>query len=194
MEIFGLYFIVYLMGIVLYMIAILICNAVSTKYSKFIVVTFFPLTFFLLFNDLRIFINNYLTQNNLKQMNFKILSKAMGFMFLPTFGVLTMLLVGFFDPIAMWNFIKSNDGWAITIRIFIFIAEVSLITTMYFQYLKEDIKKQFMTGETPVKSSRNVDSYTDVKDLFNNRNSNDKYIGHSTENKNLILIERKSGE
>jgi len=79
-------------------------------------------------------------------MNYKLLGKAMSFMFLPTLGILIILLVGFFDPIAMWIFIKSNDGWAVFTRVVLLIAEIALITSLYFHYL-EDYKKQNITQE-----------------------------------------------
>lgn len=124
-------------------------------------------------------------------MNFKILGKAMGFMFLPTLGVLLMLLVGFFDPIQMWNWIKSDSAWAIIVRIFIFVIEISLITYLYFDYLKkeinENIKKE--TGSDGICKSISYSTY--ARNMFDDTSSSDKYILEYTKNPNVVIIERK---
>lgn len=96
----------------------------------------YPIIPFLLLKDLIIFLINKLKQT---QMNLRILGKAMGYMFMPTLGVLLMLLVGFFDPWAMWEFIKSNSFWAILIRIILFLAEIILIAVMYSHFEEKEI-------------------------------------------------------
>lgn len=96
-------------------------------------------------------------------MDFKILGKAMGYMFMPTLGVLLMLLVGFFDPIAMWNFIKSDNGWAIVIRVVLFLAETGLIYVMYQHFLKKDIienAETYISGK-PDKACNAGDDFDD---------------------------------
>lgn len=121
-------------------------------------------------------------------MNLKVLGKAMGFMFLPTLGVLLMLVVGFFDPMAMWSWIKSNDGWAIFVRIVLFVAEVGLVVVMYFYYLEEETKKQALDGNGS-KNGERRSSRTEICDLFKNGSSRDSFRVFETENANIRIVE-----
>lgn len=123
--------------------------------------------------------------------NIKILFKAMSFMFLPTLAVLTLLLVGFFDPIAMWTFIKSNSGGAVTIRIILFLAEISLVWHFYYKYQQEDIileaqkdVEEFLKGR-PFKTMRA--SY-DLEDIKSHWRSSDSCEIYNTPNKNIVII------
>ena len=153
-----------------------------------------PLLPILLFGDLIIYINNYLTKNNLNQMNLKILGKAMGFMFLPTLGVLLMLLVGFFDPIMLWTWIKSPSGWAVFTRVILFLLETGLVILMYFHYMKEENKNK-LKSECKIDplSEIPIGKYTDIYEVFKGGTSGDSYNYYKnyTENPNIVLIERK---
>lgn len=125
-------------------------------------------------------------------MNLRVLGKAMGFMFLPTLGVLLMLVVGFFDPMAMWNWIKSNDGWAIAVRILLFLAETGLVVVMYFYYLEKDAKDGALKGTKgqPAYVSR---SYrTELREIFHNASSDDHFKIFDTESSNIKVIEHIS--
>ena len=153
-----------------------------------------PLLPIFLFRDLIVYINNYLTKNNLKQMNLKILGKAMGFMFLPTLGVLLMLLVGFFDPIMLWTWIKSPSGWAVFTRVVLFLLETGLVILMYFYYLEEENKNKLKSEcKIDLSSEKQVSKYTDVYEVFNDKTSSDSYTYYKnyTENPNITIIERK---
>ena len=153
-----------------------------------------PLLPIFLFRDLILYINNYLTKNNLKQMNLKILGKAMGFMFLPTLGVLLMLLVGFFDPIMLWTWIKSPSGWAVFTRVVLFLLETGLVILMYFYYLEEENKNKLKSEcKIDLSSEKQVSKYTDVYEVFNDKTSSDSYTYYKnyTENPNITIIERK---
>ena len=153
-----------------------------------------PLLPILLLRDLILYINNYLTKNNLKQMNLKILGKAMGFMFLPTLGVLLMLLVGFFDPIMLWTWIKSPSGWAVFTRVVLFLLETGLVILMYFYYLEEENKNKLKSEcKIDLSSEKQVSKYTDVYEVFNDKTSSDSYTYYKnyTENPNITIIERK---
>jgi len=121
-------------------------------------------------------------------MNLKVLGKAMGFMFLPTLGVLLMLVVGFFDPIAMWNWIKSNDGWAIFVRIVLFLLETGLVVVMYFYYLDEETKKQAFDGKG-AKNGERRNSRTEICDLYRTATSRDAFRVFETENANIRIVE-----
>lgn len=121
-------------------------------------------------------------------MNLKVLGKAMGFMFLPTLGVLLMLIVGFFDPIAMWNWIKSDAGWAIATRIILFVVEIGLVVVLYYQYLDEEIKKNAMAGNYPKTKGYTARYTSELRDILNGH-SDDTYKVYNTESSNIKLIE-----
>ena len=127
-------------------------------------------------------------------MNLKILGKAMGFMFLPTLGVLLMLLVGFFDPIMLWTWIKSPSGWAVFTRVVLFLLETGLVILMYFYYLEEENRNK-LKSEYKIDSSSEiqVSKYTDVYEVFKDKTSSDSYNYYKnyTEDPNITLIERK---
>lgn len=192
MDLFSI-FILYLFGMAIITLIYAISeNWKFNKFDKFDYYIFvYPIIpFIYLFQFLNKY-NNYLNSNNLKQMNLKILGKAMGFMFLPTLGVLLMLLVGFFDPIMLWNWIKSDSGWAVFTRIIIFILEVGLVTILYFDYLKKEIKENAKS----IKGSEEEMCYnTDLYALWGDRKDNDhfKFYKTKTEDSNIIIIERKS--
>ena len=154
-----------------------------------------PLLPILLLRDLILYINNYLTKNNLKQMNLKILGKAMGFMFLPTLGVLLMLLVGFFDPIILWTWIKSPSGWAIFTRVLLFLLETGLVILMYFHYLEEENHNKYIAECDDVKVNRSnrksVPGIDNMYDLFPRDGVPYTYFKIPTEDPNIVLIERK---
>lgn len=122
-------------------------------------------------------------------MNLKVLGKAMGFMFLPTLGVLLMLVVGFFDPMAMWNWIKSNDAWAIFVRIVLFIAEVGLVVVMYFYYLDEEIKNAALKGTKGQFAYMTRNYRTELREVFGNSSSDDHFKIFETESSNVRVIE-----
>ena len=153
-----------------------------------------PLLPILLFRDLIVYINNHLTKNNLNQMNLKILGKAMGFMFLPTLGVLLMLLVGFFDPIMLWTWIKSPSGWAVFTRVVLFLLETGLVIIMYFHYMEEENKNK-LKSECKIDplSEIPISRFTDIHEVFKSKTSGDSYIYYKnyTENPDIVLIERK---
>lgn len=115
----------------------------------------------------------------------------MGFMFLPTLGVLLMLTVGFFDPIAMWNWIKSDDGWAIFTRIVLFLAEIVLVTVLYFYYLQEDRAKDIISNAAK-NSTKGTKVYygTDIYQIFDNASSNRDHYVCTTEDDDIKIIRR----
>ncbi len=188
----------YLVGLLLVflMVAMLAAMDIDWKYLDLHPLYMFawPLLPILLLRDLILYINNYLTKNNLKQMNLKILGKAMGFMFLPTLGVLLMLLVGFFDPIMLWTWIKSPSGWAVFTRVVLFLLETGLVILMYFYYLEEENRNK-LKSEYKIDSSSEiqVSKYTDVYEVFKDKTSSDSYNYYKnyTEDPNITLIERK---
>ena len=134
--------------------------------------------------------NNYLNKNNLKQMDLKILGKAMGFMFFPTLGVLLMLLVGFFDPIAMWTWIKSDSGWAVFTRIIIFLIETGLVTALYFDYLEKDKIEKINSENKVIDKQKEVRYDQNIRYLFSDTNYEHKYYLHQTEDPQIVLVKQ----
>ena len=184
-------FATYIIGAGIACIIGLIIADSNWKYAEGEFIIVWPALLYLLPHDFIKYTNNYLNKNNLKQMNFKILGKAMGFMFLPTLGVLLMLLVGFFDPIQMWNWIKSDSAWAIIVRIFIFVIEISLITYLYFDYLEEEINENIKKETESDGTCKSINYSTYARDMFDDASSSDKYILKYTKNPNVVIIERK---
>ena len=175
-------FATYIIGAGIACIIGLIIEDSNWKYAEGEFIIVWPALLYLLPHDFIKYTNNYLNKNNLKQMNFKILGKAMGFMFLPTLGVLLMLLVGFFDPIQMWNWIKSDSAWAIIVRILI-----SKLGNNYTTEINENIEKE--TGSDGTCKSINYSTY--ARDMFDDTSSSDKYILKYTKNPNVVIIECK---
>ncbi len=137
------------------------------------------------------FLLNKLTEpfKNLDKMNYKILGKAMGYMFMPTLGVLLMLLVGFCDPIAMWTFIKSTCFWAVAIRIILFIAEVVLILVMYDHFMEKEIMAnadKYASSKPAGKVDANSEFRT--RSCFGSANYNDTVEIYNTEDDSIKVI------
>ena len=190
MEIVFIILLCYLVSVMCNLLIALILEDSDWKYAKFEYVFIWPVLLYLLPRDLIKFINNYLNKNNLKQMNFKILGKAMGFMFLPTLGVLLMLLIGFFDPIMLWNWIKSDSGWAIFTRIIIFLLETGLVILLYFDYLKKDQIENIHKKNRSENNNKSLGYSTYVRDFYENGQSNDNYTLTYTEDPNIVIITR----
>lgn len=124
-------------------------------------------------------------------MNYKLLGKAMSFMFLPTLGVLIILLVGFFDPIAMWLFIKSNDGWAVFTRVVLLIAEIALITSLYFHYLEDYKKQNIAQEEKKVIIKDNINKYESITAFVNGSfDSDSRWLSYKGWNNNITILEK----
>ena len=124
-------------------------------------------------------------------MNLRALGRALGFMFLPTFAILVVLIVGFFNPVAMWTWIKSNDGWAIFTRVAMLLAEIVLVVILYFQYLREEIMEAANNKKFDQSRANAVSWNKDVYDLFNNRSSDDYYFCYKTKDPDIVIVERK---
>ena len=199
MELIVIIFISYLVGLVItFLIGAMLADMdIEWKYLDIhpLWILAWPLLPILLFRDLIVYINNYLTKNNLNQMNLKILGKAMGFMFLPTLGVLLMLLVGFFDPIMLWTWIKSPSGWAVFTRVVLFLLETGLVILMYFHYLEEENRSKYIAECDDVKVNRSnrksIPGIDNMYDLFPRDGVSYTYFKIPTEDPNIVLIERK---
>lgn len=142
--------------------------------------------------------NKKLNKKNLKKMNLRILLKAMSLMFLPTMAVLFVLLVGFFDINAMWVWIKSNSGGAIFARIAMLLAEICLVTYLYFYYLeeeKEKIKAEALNGKER-KDATHHDFSTSLGRIFTGFGgygtdpTKFTYTAWSTPSSDVVIIER----
>lgn len=123
-------------------------------------------------------------------MNFKILMQALKFACLPTISILTLLFFGFFSIDKTIEFIASDNGWAIALRVILVIAEIALVWIMYDYYLDIAIKeKLFDSPESKLKGQK-VSWNESTYNLFQG-DSSDAYIKYKTSKENYILIERK---
>jgi len=139
-------------------------------------------------------IKNYHKRLKHTKMNLKILMKAMSFMFLPTLGVLAMLLVGFFDPIALWDFIKGNTAGAVIIRVLLFIAELVLVGIMYEKYMGEEKEQNIIKSASSLTDDNAFDESGDQY-LYrmwhdSGRSSDYKFERYKTEDNNIVIIKR----
>lgn len=179
---------IYLSGCFIYFMSV-ITDILPNKYDSAKQMLLWPITLFISITKLKITNNYSITKNS--KMNLKILFKAMSFMFLPTLGVMLLLLVGFWSVTDLWKFITSDTGGAITIRILLFIAECGLVIGMYFYYLDEYTKEQLLKGDVKNKPKKPASGISYIEDVFfNGRMRGSKYYIYGTENSNLILIER----
>ena len=91
----------------------------------------------------------------------------------------------------MWVFIKSNDGWAVFTRVVLLIAEIALITTLYFNYL-EDYKKQNMAQEKEkVIIKDNINKYESIPAFVNGSfDSDSRWLSYKGWNNNITILEK----
>lgn len=128
---------------------------------------------------------------NLTNMKTKYLFQALRFACLPTLSVLMLLFFGFFSISKTLEFISSNDGLAIAIRVLLFIAEVGLILSMYDYYKKIGEREEVLGSGEKSGVGINVSSRTYVHDI-GHWSYDDKFIMYATTNKDMVLIERIS--
>lgn len=136
---------------------------------------------------------NYLKTKQFNKMNYKILGKAMGFMFAPTLGILLMLLVGFFDPIAMWTFIKSDTAGAVITRLVMFVLEVGFVIGLYVSYMEEESKKEVLDqiNSGNIGEAKEITHNDYISNIIRRDNYDDKYVYYNTHNPDIKIIERK---
>jgi amino acid permease len=72
-------------------------------------------------------------------MTTKALMKAMGFMFIPTFSVLTLIFFWFLSWTEFVAFITSKSGWAGFLRMVLLLAEIALVWFFYTKYNEQDV-------------------------------------------------------
>lgn len=122
-------------------------------------------------------------------MKIKAFMMALKFACLPTLSLLVLLFFGFFSISKTIDFIASNNGWAIFLRIFCVIAEIVLVILMYNKYLKEECLKN--AGKS-VASGNQISANERLFECFGDRysaNSNRYYL-HRTEHPDVIVIKR----
>lgn len=121
-------------------------------------------------------------------MKLKAFMMALKFACLPTLSILVLLFFGFFSISRTIEFISSNNGWAIFLRILSVIIEIALIWFMYEKYLKEETLKS--AGKN-VSSGKQIVSNERIYECFNDTyNSANKYYLHKTEHPDIIVIQR----
>lgn len=124
-------------------------------------------------------------------METKYLFQALKFACLPTLSILTLLFFGFFDIAKTIEFISSDNGWAIALRVFLVIAEMLLIYGMYDYYKTEGDKKEIRerTGLTDNDKGNYVSYSTSIYHLHENWGSQCNYKAY-IKSDDIVLIER----
>lgn len=127
------------------------------------------------------------TYKNLKIMKLKAFTKALQYAFIPTAALLILLFFAFFDVSDTIDFISSNQGGAIALRIIAFVLEVVLVTILYFRNLKEIIVEE---GIKNLKSKRKaIYPNSDMRDLLQGSRDDDYYV-YDTDHPKMKIIER----
>ena len=91
------------------------------------------------------------------------------------------------------EFISSDSGWAVFLRVVVFLAEIGLIVYFYLTYLKEEIineaskNKESLVGQSKKES---ISRRKQVEEFFGSTSYSDEYYQYATEHKNIIIIER----
>lgn len=89
-----------------------------------------------------------------------ILLKAISFMLLPSLVILGVILIGFFNWTNFVNFMTSDSGWAIFVRLLMIVLELVLVCIMYQYYDEKEkieiVKKNLKENpfSNPVKKVR----------------------------------------
>jgi hypothetical protein len=121
--------------------------------------------------------------------NYKILLKALSFMFLPTLSVLSLILVGFFSWSKFVSFITSDSGFAMFIRIALALGEIFFVYLLYRHYEKEEILNNEVENKGRIIKeggySDNEYQYFKMYDRLNH-----KFRSYATSNSDLVILER----
>lgn len=122
-------------------------------------------------------------------MKVKAFMMALKFACLPTLSLLVLLFFGFFSISKTIDFIASNNGWAIFLRIFSVIVEIALVWFMYNKYLKEESLK---TAGKSVATGTRISNQDRIFECFGDTYSNNlnNYYLHRTEHSDVIVIKR----
>ncbi len=125
-------------------------------------------------------------------MKAKYLFQALKFACLPTLSVLTLLFFGFFNIRKTLDFIGSDNGWAVFLRILLVILEIALIVIVYYHYeqkgILEDIKKN--AGNAVDDKGISISYHDSIYNLFTGQSSNHKFYLHRTDNENISIVTR----
>ncbi len=122
-------------------------------------------------------------------MKTKALLRALKFVCLPTASLLLLLFFGFFSITKTIDFISSDSGWAIFLRVIVFLGEIGLVVYLYLIYLKEETKNEIIKKANGL-TKENVYADKRTRDLFYNASYSDEYVKHTTESKDIIIVER----
>ncbi len=122
--------------------------------------------------------------------NYKVLLKAISFMFLPTISILFVVFIGFFSITDFISFITAKSGGAIFLRVVLVLAEIIFVCVMYNHYYKLDVIKN---KDNYIKEG-NIINYTTstyVERFFKSGNSSGrKFKSYATDNENIVVIEK----
>lgn len=103
--------------------------------------------------------------------NYKILLKAISFMFLPTFSVCFLIFMYFLNWNNFYTFISSQDVYSGIIRLCLLVLECIVVYNLYNYYLNKekenfDIIKINDNVELITIQTKKTDSYMYVNDLI----------------------------
>lgn len=122
--------------------------------------------------------------------NYKVLLKAISFMFLPTISILFVVFIGFFSITDFINFITAKSGGAIFLRVVLVLVEIIFVYVMYKHYYKLDViknKDNYIKEGNVIKNQ----SSTYVERFFKSENSIGlKFKSYATDNENIVVIEK----
>lgn len=91
--------------------------------------------------------------------------QALRFACLPTLSVLCLMFFAFFSIEKTLDFIGSSNGWAVTIRILLFLVEILLVWYMYEKNC-EEMKISDTIGNLEVQEFKTIDGGTNICDAI----------------------------
>jgi amino acid permease len=122
---------------------------------------------------------------------YKILLKAISFMFLPTLSVLSLILIGFFSWSKFVTFITSDSGFAMFIRIALAIGELVFVYFLYEHYEKQEFINNVEDNKGNIIKEIKNDYIYEYNYFKNpNRKSGESYRSYATPNDDIIILER----
>lgn len=141
---------------------------------------------------------NKLSTLKYKRMKTKYLFQALKFACLPTLSVLLLIVCGFFSITKALDWISSDSGFAIALRIILVLAEIALVVIMYFNYEEEGeeqakklAKEQLLNNPSPSNNGNVISNRREVCELFGRSNYNDTstYTLFTTKDSNILMLQ-----
>lgn len=125
------------------------------------------------------------------KINYPILRKALGFAFLPTLLVIVVAMFATLSFTSVFEFLLSDSGWAIVLRIILLIVEVGLVWGLYEHYSKREEIKKVIDEIDDDSLYRKIGKEKEVYELFNDSFSSNPFTYKARKISSNIIILKK---